>query len=35
MGKAEALIKAIEEDFEERHPLYHKSRREGLATWRG
>jgi len=35
MGKAQALIKAIEEDFQERHPLYHKSRREGLATLAG
>jgi hypothetical protein len=35
MGKAQALIQAIEEDFQERHPLYHKSRREGLATLAG
>ena len=35
MGKAQALIKAIEEDFQARHPLYHKSRREGLATLAG
>lgn len=35
MGKAKALIRAIEEDFLERHPLYHKSRREGLATLAG
>lgn len=35
MGKAQALIKAIDEDFQERHPLYHKSRREGLATLAG
>ena len=35
MGKTQALIKAIEEDFQARHPLYHKSRREGLATLAG
>lgn len=35
MGKAHALIRAIEEDFQERHPLYHKSRREGLSTLAG
>jgi hypothetical protein len=35
MGKAKTLIKAIEEDFQERHPQYHKSRREGLATLAG
>jgi hypothetical protein len=35
MSKAEALIGAIEEDFHARHPLYHKSRREGLTTLAG
>ena len=31
MGKAQALIKAINDDFQIRHPAYHKTRREGLA----
>lgn len=35
MGKAEELIRAIEEDFQKRHPHYHKSRREGLAALTG
>jgi len=35
MGKAQTLIKAIEEDFQGQHPQYHKSRREGLATLAG
>ncbi len=35
MGKAAASIKAIEDDFQKRHPLYHKSRREGLTTLAG
>ena len=35
MGKTAALIKAIEEDFQKRHALYHKSRREGLTTLAG
>jgi hypothetical protein len=29
------LIKEIEDDFRERHPVYHKSRREGLCTLAG
>ena len=32
MTKAGALIKAIEDDFQKRHPTYHKSRRAGIAT---
>jgi Transposase DDE domain len=35
MGQARTLIKAIEDDFQERHPLYHKSRRAGLTTLAG
>lgn len=35
MGKVGALIKAIEDDFNRKHPLYHKSRREGLALLSG
>ena len=35
MVKRSALIEAIEEDFQERLPGYHKSRREGLATLAG
>jgi hypothetical protein len=35
MTKQSALIKAIEEDFQKRHPVYHKSRREGLVTLAG
>jgi Transposase DDE domain len=35
MTKQSALIKAIEDDFQKRHPLYHKSRREGLALLTG
>lgn len=35
MVKRSALIEAIEEDFKERLPDYHKSRREGLATLAG
>jgi hypothetical protein len=35
MVKRSALIEAIEEDFRERLPGYHKSRREGLATLAG
>jgi len=31
MSKSAALRKAIEEDFCRRHPLYHKTRGEGLA----
>lgn len=30
-----AVIAAIEEDFELRHPGYHKSRRGGLTTLAG
>ncbi len=33
MSKAGALIKAIDEDFHQRHPIYHKSRRAGLEHW--
>ena len=32
MGHCTPLIKAIEDDFQTRHPQYHKSRREGLTT---
>jgi len=32
MRKASGLINAIEDDFKNRHPEYHKSRREGLTT---
>jgi len=35
MIKRSALIEAIEEDFKERLPGYHKSRREGLTTLAG
>ena len=35
MAKALPLIEAIEKDFQKRHPLYHKSRREGLAALTG
>ena len=35
MVKAGALVKAIEEDFNRKHPLYHKSRREGLCLLTG
>ena len=35
MGKTHALIEAIEEDFNRKHALYHKSRREGLALLAG
>ncbi|MSP89765.1 MAG: hypothetical protein EXQ92_13300, partial [Alphaproteobacteria bacterium] len=33
--KRSALIEAMEEDFKERLPGYHKSRREGLTTLAG
>ncbi len=32
MTKQSILIKAIESDFQQRHPYSHKSRREWLAT---
>ena len=35
MGHGSPLIKAIAEDFQKRHPQYHKSRREGLASLAG
>ena len=35
MVKRSALIEALEEDFKERLPGYHKSRREGLTTLAG
>lgn len=35
MGKAATLIQAIEEDFRQRHPDYHKSRSEGIALLAG
>lgn len=35
MGQVHKLIEAIDEDFQVRHPQYHKSRREGLATLAG
>ena len=35
MVKRPALVEAIEADFKERLPDYHKSRREGLAALAG
>jgi Transposase DDE domain len=35
MTQQSALIKAIQDDFKQRHPLYHKSRQEGLTTLAG
>ena len=35
MGQVGKLIQAIDEDFQIRHPQYHKSRREGLAILAG
>lgn len=35
MGRSDALVKAIEDDFKRKHPLYHKSRREGLTLLSG
>lgn len=35
MAKAMPLIEAIDKDFQKRQPLYHKSRREGLAALTG
>ena len=35
MVKRPALVEAIEADFKERPPDYHKSRREGLAALAG
>jgi hypothetical protein len=35
MGKGLPLIEAIDRDFQRRQPLYHKSRREGLAALTG
>lgn len=35
MAKALPLIEAIDKDFQRRQPLYHKSRREGLAALTG
>ena len=35
MVKRSRLIEAIEEDFKQRHPGFHKSRCEGLTTLAG
>ncbi|MFA6280282.1 MAG: hypothetical protein WC612_05780 [Bdellovibrionales bacterium] len=35
MGTTVSLIKAIEDDFKQRHPHYHKSRREALTSLAG
>ncbi len=35
MGNVSVLVKAIDDDFQRRHPQYHKSRREGLTTLAG
>lgn len=35
MGARARVIEAIEDDFKERHPLFHKSRREALTTLTG